>query len=908
MKIDKTYSPSDIEQKWYQYWEDNRYFTPPEKIDKAKKPFTVLMPPPNVTGILHVGHVLNNTLQDIAVRYKRMTGAPTLWIPGMDHAGIATQNVVEKDLAKEGIDRHSIGREKLVEKIWKWKDQKGGKIVEQLRLLGASCDWTRERFTLDKGLSRAVKEVFVDLYEKGLIYQGEYIINWCPRCISALSNDEVDHYDEVGKLWYIRYPIDKENGESTRTDVPDYLTIATTRPETMLGDVAVAVNPDDPRYSQLADKRVILPYTNRKIPIILDDYVDKDFGTGVVKITPAHDPNDFEVGRRHKLSPIVVMDEQGRMNEAAGEIFAGMDRFECRTKLIKMLGDDDLIDKITDHDLSLGKCYRCDSVVEPYLSKQWFVKMKPLSERAIQAVENGEITLQPERWKKVFMHWMNNIRDWCISRQIWWGHRIPVYYCSDCDRIMVKVEAPELCPACNSRNIRQDEDVLDTWFSSWLWPFSTMGWPEKTKDIEYYLPTNLLVTAPEIIYLWVARMIMATYEFCDSKPFDTVLLHGTVRDEIGRKMSKSLGNSPDPINIIEQVGADALRFSMVFNAPKGADIYYSEAVLENGRNFCNKIWNAYRYIMTNAADICSNDDKCIPQSTEPITMTELADRWIYSRLNQVIKQVVDYYEDLRYNDAAQLLQEFIWKEFCSWYLELTKPRVYAKKEESDDSLQIQRQVIAILLDVLQKSMKLLHPIMPFITEEIWQGVQQVRPTDEEALIISRLPQFQSEKTDNDIDEQMNLIQNSVTAIRNLRKQVNIPPGTEVSVLIRVSSQERAAVINKSYKYFNKLAKVSDLQVGVAISKPKGSIASVIGDLEVYLKLSGVIDVEKEKQRLNKILVKTGKELERAAKKLANPNFLTKAKEDVVEKERVKKEEMQLTFDKTKQLLNDIQNL
>lgn len=907
MNIGKTYNPSEIEQKWYRHWEENHYFTPPD-IDKSQKPFTVLIPPPNVTGILHVGHVLNNTLQDIAVRYKRMTGVPTLWIPGMDHAGIATQNVVEKDLAKQGLDRHALGREKLIEKIWEWKEQKGGKIVEQLRLLGASCDWTRERFTLDEGLSRAVKEVFVSLYEKGLIYQGEYIINWCPRCVSALSNDEVDHYDEQGKLWYIRYPLDMNNGHSEQEDTLTYLTIATTRPETMLGDVAVAVNPDDPRYAHLAGKMVELPYTNRKIPILLDDYVDKDFGTGVVKITPAHDPNDFEVGRRHNLTPLSVMDEKGVMNEAAGEIFAGMDRFECREKLIKMLSDDGLLDKINDHELAIGKCYRCDSIVEPYLSKQWFVKMKPLSKRAIEAVENNEITLQPERWKKVFMHWMNNIRDWCISRQIWWGHRIPVYYCIDCDRIMVKTEDPKVCSGCGSNNIRQDEDVLDTWFSSWLWPFSTMGWPEKSPDLEYYLPTNLLVTAPEIIYLWVARMIMATYEFCDCKPFDTVLLHGTVRDELGRKMSKSLGNSPDPIEIIEQVGADALRFSMVFNTPKGADIYYSEAVLENGRNFCNKIWNAYRYIMTNAADICPENADGEPISTEAVEMTELADRWIYSRLNEVIEQTAEYYEDLRYNDAAQLLQEFIWKEFCSWYLELTKPRVYAKDENSNRALKIRRQVIAMLLDILQQSMKLLHPVMPFITEEIWQGIKQVRPTAEEALIISSFPKVQAEMIDNEIREQMSLIQDSITAIRNLRKQVNIPPGAEVAVLIRVSSDQKTAVIKDNYDYFSKLAKVSELEAGTGISKPKGSIASALGDLEVYLKLSGVIDIEREKLRLNKILAKTGKELERTDKKLSNPNFLSKAKEEVVKKERAKKEEMQLTFDKNKQLLKDIENL
>ncbi len=914
MEISKTYNPAEIEQKWYKYWENNKYFTP--EIDKDKRPYTVLIPPPNVTGILHIGHVLNNTLQDIAVRYKRMTGVPTLWIPGMDHAGIATQNVVEKELAKEGLDRHQIGREELVKRIWKWKEEKGGKIIQQLKLLGASCDWTRERFTLDDTLSKAVKEVFVSLYNKGLIYKGKYIINWCPRCVSALSNDEVDHYDVDGKLWYIKYPL-----KDKKTNQPmcnQYLTVATTRPETMLGDVAVAINPDDERYAHLAGEKLILPFVEREIPIILDEYVDKDFGTGVVKITPAHDPNDFEIGKRHQLEPVVVMDETGYMNQNAGKDFVGLERFACREKLIQLLQSHDLIDNIDDHSLSIGKCYRCDSVVEPYLSTQWFVKMKPLSEKAISAVEREEIKFQPSRWTKVFMHWMNNIRDWCISRQIWWGHRIPAYYCGSCNEVVVVTEKPEICPVCNCNSFIQDEDVLDTWFSSWLWPFSTMGWPNDTEDLRYYLPTDLLVTAPEIIYLWVARMIMSTYEFCGCKPFNTVLLHGTVRDEQGRKMSKSLGNSPDPINIIEEVGADALRFSMVFNTPKGADIHYSANVLENGRNFCNKIWNAYRYIMTNANKVFdvnqtsfTSVDSNITQimdNYKPKEFTEIADEWIYSRLNEVIEEVTGYYERLRYNDAAQLLQDFIWKDYCSWYLELTKDRIY-----KNDNINEQRTVIYILLDVLQQSMRLLHPLMPFLSEEIWQNIKLLFPMSDDALVIAAFPAVDKQIINVAVKDQMEQIKGCITAIRNLRKQVNIPLGKEADVSINfstksVNNNKIVTLLERHYNYFQKLAKVGNLEICSNQERPKGCIGSVVGDLEVYLQLTGVIDIDKEKERLHKILDKTGTELEKSIKKLSNDNFLNKAKNDIIQNEHNKKEDLQLKFDKTKQLWEDISKL
>ncbi|MCB5230164.1 MAG: valine--tRNA ligase [Candidatus Cloacimonas sp.] len=883
MEIGKAYEPNKIEGKWYSYWRQNGFFKP--KIDQNKQPYTVLMPPPNVTGILHIGHVLNNTLQDIAIRYKRMTGVPTLWLPGMDHAGIATQNVVEKELQKQGLDRHQVGREKLVEMIWEWKEEKGGAIFKQLKQLGASCDWSRERFTMDEQLSKAVVEVFVHLYNKGLIYKGEYIINWCPRCVSALSNDEVEHSDETGSLWHIKYPF---------VEGDEYITVATTRPETMLGDVAVAVNPKDERYKNIIGKKLRLPFIGREIPIIADSYVEKEFGTGLVKITPAHDPNDFEMGQRHNLQPVVIMDEQGVMNDNAGEKFRGLDRFECRKKIVNELKEMELLEKVEQHSLSIGQCYRCDSVVEPYISEQWFVKMKPLAEKAIDAVESGEIQLQPERWIKVFMHWMNNIRDWCISRQIWWGHRIPAYYCENCDEMVVAIEPPKKCAKCNGEQFRQDEDVLDTWFSSWLWPFSTMGWPEETQDLDYFLPTDLLVTAPDIIYLWVARMIMSTFEFRDKIPFKTVLLHGTVRDEIGRKMSKSLGNSPDPLDIIERVGADALRFSMVFNAPKGADIHFSEAVLENGRNFCNKIWNAYRYIMTNISEIDGLPEK------DQIEF-ELADKWIYSRLNSVTKEVTEYYESLRFNDAAQLLQDFIWREFCSWYLELSKERIYDK-----DNLIARQNVKFILIDVLEKSMRLLHPIMPFITEEVWQSLKQFYPLSDEALIIAEFPQVNESLIDKRVDADMEMLQEAITTIRNLRKQVNLSPGKEVDLVIRAEQPELVDTVKKYQNYFGKMAKVNDIIFITDEDKPKQAIAAVSGKMEIFLLLSGLIDVGKEKERLEKNLQKILVDLERTIKKLNNESFLANAKPEVVEKERLKETELSELKEKTEALISDLQ--
>lgn len=880
MEINKTYAPQDIEKKWYHTWEERGYFAPRGE----GKAFTILIPPPNVTGILHMGHVLNNTLQDVVVRYHRMNGEPTLWLPGVDHAGIATQNMVEKQLAKEGKSRHQIGREALVEKIWEWKHEKGGIIIDQLKLLGASCDWERQRFTMDEMLSRAVKEVFVSLYEDGLIYKGKYIINWCPRCVTALANDEVEHADESGKLWHIRYPY--AEGE-------EHVTVATTRPETMLGDVAVAVNPKDERYKHLIGKDLILPLTGRKIPVIADDYVDKDFGTGCVKVTPAHDPNDFEIGRRHNLEQLLVLDEHGIMNEAAGADFAGLDRYACREKILNLLAEQGLLEKTETHEHAVGHCYRCDTVIEPYLSDQWFVKMQPLAQRAIEVVEKGEVRFQPERWTKVYMHWMNNIRDWCISRQIWWGHRIPAYYCDDCGHMMVAKEMPEYCAKCSSTKLSQDEDVLDTWFSSWLWPFSTMGWPEETEDLQRFLPTQVLITAPEIIYLWVARMIMSTLHFKGVIPFDTVLLHGTVRDEIGRKMSKSLGNSPDPIDIIEHVGADALRFSMIFNTPKGADVAYSDAILEGGRNFANKIWNAYRFIMMNVNEIDG-----LPTKDE--LQLELADRWIISRLNEVTLEAREHYENLRLNDAAQCIFQFVWDEYCSWYIELAKDRL---KPEAEQASRLTAKYV--LLDVMQASMRLLHPIMPFISEEIWQSIREIFPMAEEALIIAKFPVSDPALINPAIADEMSLAQESITAIRNLRKQLNLPPATLVKIVARTADEQQNHLFEEYQTYFQRLARVEEIACGPDVVKPKPAISAVVRNIELFLPLSGLIDLSAERERLQKQIDKLGNELQGIQKKLNNPNFVSNAKPEVVAKEQEKHQEVKVKLELITEQLADL---
>ncbi len=877
--MQKSYNPQDIEKKWYQFWQDKGYFSP--KPDDTKEPFTVLIPPPNVTGVLHMGHVLNNTLQDILVRYKRMKGFNALWIPGTDHAGIATQNMVEKDLAKEGKTRFDLGREQLIERIWQWKEDKGGTILEQLKQLGCSCDWSRLRFTMDEGLSQAVKEVFVRLYEKGLIYKGKRIINWCPRCTTALANDEVEHQQEAGKLYEIHYPLADGSGS---------VTIATTRPETMMADTAVAVNPADLRYKQLIGKSVVLPIVHREIPVIADDYVDTTFGTGCLKITPAHDPNDFEIGQRHNLATISIIDEHGKMSKEAGTEFAGLSREVARDKVLEMLAKEGVLGKIEDYSHTVGKCYRCNTTIEPFLSDQWFVDMKPLAAPAIQKVKNGEIEFQPSRWTKVYLHWMENVRDWCISRQIWWGHRIPAYYCQDCGKVVVAKAMPKSCPECGCENFKQDEDVLDTWFSSALWPFSTLGWPQETGDLQYFLPTNVLITAPEIIYLWVARMIMTTLEFKDTIPFDTVLLHGIVRDEQGRKMSKSLGNSPNPLDLIEQVGADALRFAIIYHTPKGEDSYYSHKILETGRNFTNKLWNATRYILQEINSVPDGDN----------LQLELADKWIYARFYQVVEQVEDNYEKLRFNDVAAGLIDFIWKEFCSWYLELSKERMYGDDDKRKNTAQF------VLLDIMQKSMRLLHPIMPFITEEIFTKIKEFFPNLEESITISEFPKLEKKQIDEKIIKEMTLIQSTITTIRNLKKQVGLSPAKKVEILIKVPQENLLQLFANYSGYLITLANSQAPQVGVDIKKPSQSIAGVVENLEIFMPLSGMIDLDAEKDKLKKQLQKLEKEFKVISGKLSNQKFTSSAPAAIVEKEKGKYDEVKGKKDKVLELLKGLE--
>ncbi len=877
-QMEKVYNPKEIESRWYKFWQEMGLFN--AEINTEKKPYTIVIPPPNVTGILHMGHVLNNTIQDIMIRYKRLQDYETLWLPGTDHAGIATQNVVERELIKQGKSRYDVGREDLIKQIWKWQEEKGGRIIDQLKKLGASCDWRRERFTMDEGLSNAVQEVFIRLYEKGLIYKGKYIINWCPRCETALSDDEVDYEDRDSHLWYIKYPVkDKSN---------EFVVVATTRPETMLGDTAVAVSPKDERYKHLIGEKVIIPLVEREVPIISDDYVDKEFGTGCVKVTPAHDPNDFEMGLRHNLQQILIMDEKAVMNRNAGIDYDGMNRFECREKVIEDLKERKLLEKIEKHSYSLGHCYRCHTVIEPYLSIQWFVKMKPMAKKAIKVVKDGLIEFQPPRWEKVYYNWMENIRDWCISRQIWWGHRIPVYYCENCKEMVVAKEPPRKCMKCNGEKFTQDPDVLDTWFSSWLWPFSTMGWPEKTKELNYFYPTDLLVTDPGIIFFWVARMIMSSLEFIGEIPFKTVLLHGVVLDAQMRRMEKSLGNSPDPIDIIEKFGADALRFSMVYNTPKGNDVVYTDSLVETGRNFANKIWNAARFTITNAEKIGG-----MPEP-EDITV-DLVDRWILHRLHTAIYEISKAYDEYRFNDAAHLLYNFFWNEYCAWYLEIIKDRFY----HSDD-ISSKRTAKYLMLKVLDYSLRMLHPIMPFISEEIWQRIQKFYPEIRyDSIMKVSFPIADQDQLFPEDAKKMELIIKIITSIRSIRKDMNVPPGEKVKIDIKAVKGIDRLILQENRHYLKVMAKVSDIYIGDDVVKPSKSATTVVDEVEIYMPLTGIIDLEKERERLLKKLAQVEKNLKNCIKKLDNQNFIKNAPEDVVQKERERKESLQITSEKLK---------
>lgn len=855
----KTYDPEQVEDRLYKEWMEKGYFH--AEPDKSKKPFTIVIPPPNITGQLHMGHALDNTLQDILIRWRRMQGYCTLWLPGTDHASIATEAKIVEAMAKEGITKEEIGREKFLERAWEWKRVYGGRIVEQLKKLGSSCDWDRERFTMDEGLSKAVVEVFVKLYNKGLIYRGDRIINWCPKCQTSISDAEVEYEEKDGSFWHIKYPV---------KDSDRYIIVATTRPETMLGDTAVAVNPEDERYADLIGKTVILPLMNREIPIIADSYVDKEFGTGAVKITPAHDPNDFEVGLRHNLDQIRVMDDEAKMNDAAGK-YAGMDRYEARKQIIKDLEALGLLVKIEDHKHNVGACYRCDTVIEPIMSRQWFVKMKPLAEPAINVVRDGTVKFIPERFSKIYFNWMENIQDWCISRQLWWGHRIPAYYCLECGNTMVDRDCPDICTKCGSSRIEQDADTLDTWFSSALWPFSTLGWPDKTEDLEYFYPTSVLVTGYDIIFFWVARMIFSGLEQMGKEPFSHVFIHGIVRDAQGRKMSKSLGNGIDPLDVISEYGTDALRFALTIGCSPGHDQRFSTEKVEASRNFANKIWNATRFVLMNFDEDVdfSGIDKA--KFTAP-------DKWILSRLNSVIAEVTENLENYELGIALQKIYDFIWDEFCDWYIELVKPRLF----DREDGTRLEAQWT--LNYVLGNAMKLLHPYMPFVTEEIYRHLIN----DDESIMISAWPQYDEKLDFPEAQKEMQLIMDAIKAVRNVKAEMNVPASRK-NKLIFVTDAANGEVLSKGERLFERLAGASQIAVqhdkaGISAD----AVAAVIPGAEIYIPLEDLVDIEKEIERLEKEKANLEKELERVENKLNNAGFVAKAPANVVEEERAKK--------------------
>jgi len=871
---EKVYDPKRVEEKWYKLWLEKGYFR--ADPGSSKEPFSIVIPPPNITGSLHMGHALNNTLQDILVRFKRMKGHNCLWMPGTDHAGIATQNVVERELASEGLDRHQLGREEFIKRIWQWKEKYGGVIINQLKKLGASCDWSRERFTMDEGLSRAVKEVFVRLYEEGLIYRGDYIINWCPRCHTALSDLEVDHHEISAHLYHLRYPLE-EGG---------HFLVVTTRPETMMGDTAVAVNPKDKRHKNSIGKYIILPVVNRRIPIIADAYVDPEFGSGALKITPAHDPYDFEIGQRHNLEAVTVIDGKGRMTPEAGP-YEGMDRFQCRERIVEDFQRDGTLVKIEDYHHSVGHCYRCRTMVEPFLSKQWFVRTKPLAEHALKAVQEGRTRIIPAMWERTYFDWMQNIRDWCISRQIWWGHRIPAWYCDDCQEVTVAREEPTQCAHCNSANLRQETDVLDTWFSSALWPFSTMGWPDATEELKSFYPTSVLVTGFDILFFWVARMMMMGLKFMDAVPFRNVYIHALVRDMEGQKMSKTKGNVIDPLVMIEQYGTDAFRFSLAAFAAQGRDIRLSEERIEGYRNFANKIWNAARFSAMNLGDY-HDDGKGID-----LAQCSAPDKWVLARLNRVIVEATRALEEYRFNEGAQLIYHFIWHELCDWYLELIKAYLY-----HDDKT---RRAITqkTLVYVLDKTLKLLHPYMPFITEEIWQHL----PHAGESIMMADYPEASSELVDDEAVKEMERIMGVITGIRNIRGEMGIPPLTTVDVILIAEDEAIAATLKDHLGFVKDLARVKEARIVVQGERPRAAATALADGVEVFVPLEGVIeDPQKEQQRLTKEMTKLLNDFDLTKRKLANESFLEKAPPDKVQKERDKLQEFSLLKEKLEQRL------
>ena len=872
--IAKTYDPQSFEDRIYKTWCDKGYFH--AVADPDKKPYTIVIPPPNVTGQLHMGHALDETLQDILIRYKRMQGYCALWIPGTDHAGIATQIKVEEELrVKEGKTRYDLGREKFLERVWEWKKLYGDRIINQLKKIGSSCDWDRERFTMDEGCSKAVREVFVNLYNKGLIYQGSRIINWCPHCITALSDAEVEHSEQAGHFWHIKYPV---------KDSDEFVIIATTRPETLFGDTAVAVNPDDERYTHLIGKTLLLPLTDREIPVIADEYVDREFGTGCVKITPAHDPNDFEVGMRHNLEQIKVLNDDATMNSYAGK-YEGMDRYECRKAMIKDLDEMGLLVKVEDHSHNVGHCYRCGTTVEPIISKQWFVKMKPLAQPAIDAVKNKETEFVPEHFEKVYFHWLENIRDWCISRQLWWGHRIPAYYCTDCGKMTVSKEDITTCPHCGGK-VEQDPDTLDTWFSSALWPFSTLGWPDKTDDLDYFYPTSTLVTGYDIIPFWVMRMMFSGLEHTGEVPFKHVFIHGLVRDAQGRKMSKSLGNGIDPLEIVQKYGADALRFTLATGNAPGNDMRFSNERVEASRNFANKIWNASRFTLMNLE---------ITENRLPDKLS-LEDKWIISKYNRLCREVTENIDNFELGIAVSKLYDFIWDSFCDWYIELVKPRLFDKGSESALSAQY------VLTYVLSNTMKLLHPFMPFITEEIWQHL----PHEGESIMISQFPKYDESLNFPEAEKEMEIIMGAISAIRNRRAEMNVPPSRKAKLIIVT---DRADTFKAGEAFFIKLASASDVQI-IPDRKdaPANAVNIVVEGAELFLPMSELVDKEKELARLAKEKKDLEGEIKRVEGKLSNQGFIAKAPQKVVDEEKAKGEKYKAMLDKVNASIAAMQNL
>jgi valyl-tRNA synthetase len=872
--LPKTYDPRAVEEKWYRFWEEGGYFKP--SGDRSRPTFVISMPPPNVTGALHLGHAITATIEDILIRYHRMIGDDTLWVPGEDHAGIATQVVVERLLASEGMDRHKLGREAFIERVWQWVRQYKSRIQDQHRRLGASCDWTRERFTLDEGLSRAVREVFVRLYEEGLIYRGERIINWCPHDMSALSDLEVSHVDTPGKLIYVRYPLKPEEGREQ--EPAEYITVATTRPETILGDTAVAVNPRDQRYTNLIGRIAILPVIGREIPIIADEVVDASFGTGAVKVTPAHDPTDFEIGMRHSLPRVQVIGFDAKMTEEAGP-YAGQDRYEARANLVDELQRLGLIIKVEDYVVPLGHCQRCDTVVEPLISKQWFVSMKPLATPAMGAVHFGQMRIVPERFNKIYMDWLENIHDWCISRQLWWGHRIPVWYCDDCGQMIVSRVDITTCPHCDSSDIHQDEDVLDTWFSSWLWPFSTLGWPEVTPDLLRYYPTSVMETGYDIIFFWVARMAMAGIHFLGTLPFHTVYLHGLVRDARGEKMSKSKNNVVDPLEVMDQYGTDALRFTLATSSTPGNDMKLVPERIVGNRNFANKIWNASRFVLMTTADIGGG----VP-AIDVVQPRTLADRWILSRLARLTANVTRLIEDFQLGEAGRQVHDFFWADYCDWYVEIAKVQM-----QGDE--QARRSTAGILRTVLDQSMRLLHPFMPFVTEEVWQHLYRTSEADTSrwpasALIVAPWPQVNAAALDEEAEQHFNLLQEVITRIRDARNQMNVEPARRIPVIL--AAGDFVPMLQAQAPLIEFLARTNRPQLHVGIAqKPEQAMSLLAGGIEIYLPLAGMLDIGKELERLDKEIAQANAEIARLQSRLANESFVSRAKPEIVEKEREK---------------------